>query len=199
MAWSLDFCLACDRQTTGAFYCSQACRLTDLDRASSCASGSGSAPGSPGAAPAPDLRPCGRESSAAASSWIVGFQLPPPVEFGAYRSGRGTTTAAAAAATPSSALAPAPRAPPAVTSQAEADLGLSSSWLDLGRDLHLHLTSSSSQASLLSMRSDGTTSTASTSTSAASDEARLSDQARSELRAYARAFDCVRDWKRRSA
>ncbi|PWY66152.1 hypothetical protein BO94DRAFT_479663 [Aspergillus sclerotioniger CBS 115572] len=29
--WSLDFCLACDRQTLGGPYCSQACRLAELD------------------------------------------------------------------------------------------------------------------------------------------------------------------------
>ncbi|PWY67491.1 hypothetical protein BO83DRAFT_380688 [Aspergillus eucalypticola CBS 122712] len=32
--WSLDFCLACDRQTLGEPYCSQACRLAELDTAS---------------------------------------------------------------------------------------------------------------------------------------------------------------------
>ncbi|KAJ5768816.1 hypothetical protein N7520_003375 [Penicillium odoratum] len=30
--WSLDFCLACDRQTLGGPYCSQSCRLAELDR-----------------------------------------------------------------------------------------------------------------------------------------------------------------------
>ncbi|KAJ5741998.1 hypothetical protein N7533_011407 [Penicillium manginii] len=30
--WSLDFCLACDRQTSGGPYCSQTCRLAELDR-----------------------------------------------------------------------------------------------------------------------------------------------------------------------
>ncbi|CAI7644801.1 unnamed protein product [Penicillium palitans] len=29
--WSLDFCLVCDRQTQGAPYCSQTCRLAELD------------------------------------------------------------------------------------------------------------------------------------------------------------------------
>ncbi|RDH26671.1 hypothetical protein BDQ94DRAFT_131602 [Aspergillus welwitschiae] len=32
--WSLDFCLACDRQTLGEPYCSQACRLAELDTVS---------------------------------------------------------------------------------------------------------------------------------------------------------------------
>lgn len=30
--WSLDFCLVCDRQTLGGPYCSQSCRLVELDR-----------------------------------------------------------------------------------------------------------------------------------------------------------------------
>ncbi|KAJ5297995.1 hypothetical protein PENANT_c012G06540 [Penicillium antarcticum] len=33
--WSLDFCLVCDRQTLGAPYCSQTCRLAELDLESS--------------------------------------------------------------------------------------------------------------------------------------------------------------------
>lgn len=32
--WSLDFCLVCDRQTSGGAYCSQSCRLSELDRTS---------------------------------------------------------------------------------------------------------------------------------------------------------------------
>ena len=30
-----DFCLACDRESTSGLYCSQACRLADLEKASS--------------------------------------------------------------------------------------------------------------------------------------------------------------------
>ncbi|KAL5333649.1 hypothetical protein BJX70DRAFT_49404 [Aspergillus crustosus] len=29
--WSLDFCLVCDRQTLGGPYCSQVCRLAEVD------------------------------------------------------------------------------------------------------------------------------------------------------------------------
>ncbi|KAL2840854.1 hypothetical protein BJX68DRAFT_183576 [Aspergillus pseudodeflectus] len=29
--WSLDFCLVCDRQTLGGPYCSQSCRLAEID------------------------------------------------------------------------------------------------------------------------------------------------------------------------
>ena len=31
LSWSLDFCLACDKQTQGDTYCSQACRLADFE------------------------------------------------------------------------------------------------------------------------------------------------------------------------
>ncbi|KAI4729222.1 hypothetical protein E4T49_03073 [Aureobasidium sp. EXF-10728] len=31
----LDFCLACDKQTSEGLYCSQACRLADLEKAGS--------------------------------------------------------------------------------------------------------------------------------------------------------------------
>lgn len=33
--WSLDYCLACDKQTTGGVYCSEACRLSDYESANS--------------------------------------------------------------------------------------------------------------------------------------------------------------------
>lgn len=32
--WSLDYCLACDRQTAGGTYCCQSCRLADLETSS---------------------------------------------------------------------------------------------------------------------------------------------------------------------
>ena len=34
MEWSLDYCLVCDRQIVGGAYCSQACRLAELDQLS---------------------------------------------------------------------------------------------------------------------------------------------------------------------
>jgi len=33
--WSLDYCLACDKQTNGGVYCSEACRLADYENANS--------------------------------------------------------------------------------------------------------------------------------------------------------------------
>ncbi|KAL4801241.1 hypothetical protein BDV18DRAFT_149749 [Aspergillus unguis] len=38
--WSLDFCLVCDRQTLGGPYCSQSCRLAELDVSHEAASSS---------------------------------------------------------------------------------------------------------------------------------------------------------------
>ncbi|KAK2753941.1 hypothetical protein FQN54_007300 [Arachnomyces sp. PD_36] len=71
--WSLDFCLVCDRQTLGGAYCSQPCRLAELDRSSA-----GSEPSSP------------TTSSAAwgndASSSAAGLHLTPAFDFAAYKS-----------------------------------------------------------------------------------------------------------------
>ena len=67
--WSLDYCLACDKQTLGDAYCSQACRLTDLET-SSC----NSEPVSPsGPLSSPPSRP-------------QGFYLEPAINFAAYKS-----------------------------------------------------------------------------------------------------------------
>jgi len=49
MEWSPDFCLVCDRQTDGAIYCGEACRLAEYEKANS-ASGA-SSPVSPGGFP----------------------------------------------------------------------------------------------------------------------------------------------------
>ncbi|KAL4789855.1 hypothetical protein BDV19DRAFT_13482 [Aspergillus venezuelensis] len=52
--WSLDFCLVCDRQTHGGPYCSQSCRLAELDvpheTTSSLTQGPRAAPKNPSAA-----------------------------------------------------------------------------------------------------------------------------------------------------
>ena len=73
--WSPDYCLACDRQTSGGAYCSQACRLVDLET-SSCAS----EPASPtnGGEHSFWERSTGQNKS--------GFYLQPAFDFGALRS-----------------------------------------------------------------------------------------------------------------
>ncbi|KAJ9631955.1 hypothetical protein H2203_000356 [Taxawa tesnikishii (nom. ined.)] len=72
-----DFCLACDKQTTDGLYCSQACRLADLEKAGS-------------SAPATPLTP--GSFSFEAASWASshlgtgsGFFLPPAVDFSSYK------------------------------------------------------------------------------------------------------------------
>ncbi|KAF2840607.1 hypothetical protein M501DRAFT_931051 [Patellaria atrata CBS 101060] len=74
MDWSHDFCLYCDKQIAEGAYCSQACRLTDLEKAGT------SEPASPYNFP----------STSAPSSWTStgnhsGFYLPPAVNFAAYK------------------------------------------------------------------------------------------------------------------
>lgn len=152
MAWSPDFCLACDRQTTGGVYCSQACRLADLEHTSP--------PSEPASPVRLDLRP----GSSPGAGAMTGFRLPPPVEFAAYRSPRPSTQSSSAAADGVASDAAHPHRPAAT------------------------LTPSSSRSSLVSLQSAAT-----------SDDDRLSDQARSALRAYVGAFDRTREWKRRVA
>ena len=74
--WSLDFCLTCDRQTSGEAYCSQACRLADLDALASPTRSEPSSPTHPTSS-ASGLPP--------APSPTAGFFLPPAFDFAAYR------------------------------------------------------------------------------------------------------------------
>lgn len=70
MEWSHDFCLSCDRQIAeGGTYCSQACRLADLEKAGSM-----------------EQTPSQLSSSASStSSSTHGFYLPPAVNFSALK------------------------------------------------------------------------------------------------------------------
>ena len=63
--WSPDYCLACDRQTSGGAYCCQSCRLADLET-SSCRS----EPVSP---------------TSATRKRGPGIQLEPAFDFGAHK------------------------------------------------------------------------------------------------------------------
>lgn len=71
-----DFCLACDKQTNGTPFCSQACRLAELDH-----SLSSSEPSSP---------TYNRHATAQRSPGPVtsGFQLPPAIDFSSYKRDR---------------------------------------------------------------------------------------------------------------
>ena len=83
-AWSPDYCLFCDRQTTGGTYCSQVCRLADLET-SSCTSASESV--SPAAAAASPCPPSTHNRNS-------GLQLQPAFNFSAYRTSYSSTTSA---------------------------------------------------------------------------------------------------------
>ncbi|KAI5250364.1 hypothetical protein E4T43_00119 [Aureobasidium subglaciale] len=65
----LDFCLACDKQTSEGLYCSQACRLADLEKAGS------STPSSP---LSPTMESTSRSYFPTSST---GFQLPETFSF----------------------------------------------------------------------------------------------------------------------
>ncbi|KAI2466819.1 hypothetical protein F4781DRAFT_335900 [Annulohypoxylon bovei var. microspora] len=45
LSWEPEYCLACDRQTDGATYCSESCRLSDFEKTSSTASTPVTTPG----------------------------------------------------------------------------------------------------------------------------------------------------------
>ncbi|OAL48709.1 hypothetical protein IQ07DRAFT_84515 [Pyrenochaeta sp. DS3sAY3a] len=83
--WCNDFCLSCDRQIAdGAIYCSQSCRLADLDKAGSTQ------------AQAPSQL---SSSASSTSSSNNGFYLPPAVNFSAYKA---TSTSRASDMAPAS-------------------------------------------------------------------------------------------------
>jgi ECL1/2/3 zinc binding proteins len=167
MDWSPDFCLACDRQTSGGAYCSQACRLADLERASS---------GSDSSTPSSPAAPASWASSALGTG--SGFYLPPPLNFAAYMStasSRSVSNRSFTAASP-----PAFRLPSFPSGSRS-----SSSNSITGYSLKPTLTTSTSRSSLSSLHSSSP------------EGGVLSDQARNELRDYASCFDQVRDWKRR--
>ncbi|OAX80082.1 hypothetical protein ACJ72_05591 [Emergomyces africanus] len=173
-AWSLDFCLVCDRQTLGGAYCSQACRLAEMD---GCAP-AGSEPSSPTTAPVTTTTTTttSLRSNPWATQRVEGQQqqlqqqpsvlhLGPAIDFGAYKFPSSSPTQHQTTQQHNHPFMSTPSLP-------------SSSF-------RRGLTPSSSQTSLSSLRSvSSTTST-------------LSGQARSELENYAGSFDKVRDWKRR--
>ncbi|KAF1991044.1 hypothetical protein K402DRAFT_323272 [Aulographum hederae CBS 113979] len=84
MDWVHHYCLWCDRQTAEGTYCSQACRLADLEKAIV------SEPASPSSYAS---TPLGHSSSMSQSS-SQGFHLPPAYNFSS-RSKTGQNTPAA--------------------------------------------------------------------------------------------------------
>jgi hypothetical protein len=170
MDWYPDYCLSCDReisQSGHGAYCSQSCRLADLERAS-CRSGSSS--------------PQAGATSSSSPSWSGptlpnsgGFYLPPPLNFSAM-SGKQSSSSAASS--------PTARSPLSSTLPSSSAHPSPSYISNSNRAPGLYL--SPSRSSLSSLQGFGT-----------QEPAVLSDKVKSELRDYASSFDHVRDWKRR--
>jgi hypothetical protein len=74
-SWFLDFCFVCDRQTLGGAYCSQRCRLAELDISSAV-----SEPSSP-----TTIAPLDRPWNAHLPESGSGLNLGPPFDFASYR------------------------------------------------------------------------------------------------------------------
>lgn len=168
--WSPDFCLSCDRQSvSGGAYCSQSCRLADLERAS----GGSSAASSPQTSPT---------SWTAPASQGNGFYLPPPLNFPAMSGRQSSSASSSPRGSISSSSTPSAGYPSA--QQPTRNPYTSASYSQNGQTSTLY--SSPSRTSLSSMQS-----------TSQQDSGYLSDKARNELRDYASSFDLVRDWKRR--
>ena len=164
--WDHQFCLACDKQTDGATYCSESCRLADFEKTSSSSPSSGSSsPGLAGPPPAwtsyPKPAPSGNK-----------FYLSPAYDFSNAQPYGSTPASTHSFSLHERQLRPVGHRTPAGLAAAPERL----------------LSPSSSHSSLSSVRSTAT----------AADGSRLSEKARSELRAYAISFEQVRLQRRRS-
>lgn len=155
LTWSHDYCLACDKQTAGETYCSQFCRLADLETSTN-RSGTTSPASS---APSPSW-------ASSDSNRGSGFYLSPAINFASYKP---------AETNHGSALNH------AVSPQSSYFTGSSSTQSTRGRTL----SPSSSHSSLSSTQSTS------------SQPNHISEQARTELRAYTDSFDHTRNWRRR--
>ncbi|KAL8288074.1 hypothetical protein RB601_004471 [Gaeumannomyces tritici] len=78
--WDHQFCLACDKQTDGATYCSESCRLADYEKTSSAASSGASSPALPG--------PHHAWGFSSSSSHASGLYLSPALDFLSQSSAR---------------------------------------------------------------------------------------------------------------
>jgi len=176
--WSHDYCLYCEKQTLGGLYCSQACRLADLETPQS-------TPVSPSYTFGDSDSLWGFASStndgnSFATKHASQFQLPPPFNFEKYRASTASMlespppsprTAGLSSTTNHSMKLTRPAPPQRVTSAQPHSKTRS-------------LNTSSSRSSLSSVTSSGSA-------------AGLSEQALSQLQNYSNSFDHTRDWKRR--
>jgi hypothetical protein len=177
MDWDHDVCLSCDRQTAdGEKFCSQACRLTDLERAGH------SEPATPSSLPT--NAPSWMAWQLPTASGRSHFQLAPPVNFSAYRN------SANAESPPNS-----PKTRPFRKNSASyfqlptTTTTTTSASTSYSQPSQRGLFSSPSRSSLSSVSSSSTSSTVNT--------PGLSSEVVNQLRDYSGAFDTVRDWKRR--
>lgn len=76
LVWSNDYCLACDRQTSGGAYCSQSCRLADLE----------STWNTPQTSPSTSTFP-----SSSSNTTSPGFYLAPAIDWSSYKTQHTTT------------------------------------------------------------------------------------------------------------
>lgn len=176
--WSHDYCLYCEKQTLGGLYCSQACRLADLETPQS-------APVSPSYTFGDSESLWGfasstNEGNGFATKQSSQFQLPPPFNFEKYRASTSlmlespphSPRTAGLSSTNNHSMKLTRPAPPQRVTSAQPHSKTRS------------LNTSSSRSSLSSVTSSGST-------------AGLSEQALSQLQNYSNSFDHTRDWKRR--
>jgi len=169
--WSPDFCLTCDRQSvSGGAYCSQSCRLADLERAS----GGSSTTSSPQTSPTLWTAPTPQGN---------GFYLPPALNFSALSTQQTSSSSSSPRGSISSSSTP-PSTDFSSAQQFTSNAYTSANYPQRGQSSSLY--HSPSRASLSSMQS-----------MSQQESGYLSDKARNELRDYASSFDLVRDWKRR--
>jgi hypothetical protein len=173
--WSLDYCLYCDKQTLGGLYCSQTCRLADLEN-------SESTPTSPGLAVESDslwgINAASFDFQSSKSSRQ--FDLPPPFNFDKYRSSNSSKLESPPLS---------PRSPGAGSQQTEP--------LKPTRPTPTYRSNSAyPQTSKRSLNPSSSRSSLSSFTSTGSTQG-LSEQAISQLQNYSNSFDHTRDWKRR--
>jgi hypothetical protein len=173
--WSHDYCLYCEKQTLGGLYCSQACRLADLESPQS-------APVSPGYSfgDSDSLWGFASSTNTFSSRQSAHFQLPPPFDFEKYR-----------ASTTSSIESPplSPRSPRLSSTKNHS--------MKLTRSVPSQRVSSTQpQTKTRSLNTSSSRSSLSSVTSSGSATG-LSEQAISQLQNYSNSFDHTRDWKRR--
>lgn len=171
MDWDHDTCLSCDRHIAdGEKFCSQTCRLADLEQAGH------SEQINPSSLPtnSPSWMTWQSQSSSLSSTRSQ-FQLSPAVNFSSYKTG----SIESPPASPRSALAPRQQQS---TSSYFAQTSTASYHQPTGRGL----TTSPSRSSLSSVSS-----------TSSSNPSGISDHAANLLRAYSGAFDQDRNWKRR--